>query len=153
MVGKTGILMKSKTNFLVVGLGLAMSLFFSVSLPFGQQLPPEERIDRVHALKMWTRWAAEYVRHPNQLGSLELGKWADLTIIDRDYLTIPVDEILKIRPLMSMVGGRVTALNASLADEWGVEPVGYQLNFEDEEVAWIGEPFTEEGKKEAGQSN
>jgi hypothetical protein len=52
-----------------------------------------------------------------------------------------------------MVGGRVTALNASLADEWGVDPVGYQLNFKDEEVAWIGEPFTEEGKREAGQSN
>ena len=40
-----------------------------------------------------------------------------------------------------------------VAQELAMEPVGYQLNFEDEEVAWIGEPFTEEGKKEAGQSN
>ena len=137
-----------------VGRGLQPPFFImwqAITRKFdGKVWQPEERIDRVHALKMWTRWAAEYVRHPNQLGSLELGKWADLTIIDRDYFTIPVDEILKIRPLMSMVGGRVTALNASLASEWSVEPVGYQYSFEDEEVAWIGEPFTEEGRREAG---
>ena len=47
----------------------------------------------------------------------------------------------------------MTALNASLASEWGVEPVGYQYNFNDEEVEWIGEPFTEEGKREAGVAN
>ena len=119
----------------------------------GKVWQPEERIDRVHALKMWTRWAANYVRHPDQLGSLELGKWADLLIIDRDYLTIPEDEILKIRPLMTIVGGRTIALNESLAEEWGVEAVGPQFNFEDEALEWIGTPLTEEGKREAGMSS
>jgi len=52
----------------------------------------------------------------------------------RDYFTIPVDEILKIRPLMTMVGGDIKALNALLATEWQVEPVGYQYNFEDSEM-------------------
>ena len=116
----------------------------------GKVWQPEERIDRVHAMKMWTRWAAEYVRHPDQLGSLEEGKWADLLVIDRDYFTVPVDDILKVRPLMTMVGGKVEALNASLASEWRVEPVGHQYNFDDSELEWIGKPFTEEGKREAG---
>ena len=111
---------------------------------------PEERIDRVHALKMWTRWAANYVRKPHKLGSLEEGKWADLLIIDRDYFTVPEMDILKIRPLMTVVGGKTTALNASLAEEWGVESVGPQFNFDDSELQWIGKAFTEEGKKEAG---
>jgi len=49
-----------------------------------------------------------------------------------------------------MVGGKIEALNASLASEWGVAPVGYEYNFDDSELEWIGKPFTEEGKKEAG---
>jgi urease alpha subunit len=111
---------------------------------------PDERIDRVHALKMWTRWAANYVRKPEKLGSLEVGKLADLVVLDRDYFTIPEDEILKVRPLMTVVGGRTVALNASLAKEFGIEPVGYQFNFSDADVEWIGKPFTEQGKKDAG---
>ena len=56
---------------------------------------------------MWTRWASRYVMKEDQLGSLEEGKWADLLIIDRDYFTIPTDDILKIGPLMTMVGGDI----------------------------------------------
>jgi predicted amidohydrolase YtcJ len=115
----------------------------------GKVWVPEERIDRVHALKMWTRWAANYVRHPNTLGSLETGKLADLLIIDRDYFTIPEDEILKIRPLMTVVGGKTAALNASLAKEWGVPEVGKQFNFEDSQLDWIGKSFSENGKKDS----
>jgi len=31
----------------------------------------------------------------------------DLLVLDRDYLTVPVDEIKDIKPLMTMVGGKV----------------------------------------------
>ena len=31
----------------------------------------------------------------------------DLVVIDRDYLTIPADEIKEIKPVITMVGGRV----------------------------------------------
>jgi cytosine/adenosine deaminase-related metal-dependent hydrolase len=116
----------------------------------GRVWQPEERIDRVHALKMWTSWASRYVMKEDQLGSLETGKWADFLVMDRDYFTVPVDDLLKIRPLMTMVGGKVIVLNQSLASEWGTTPVGPDYNFEDSEVAWIGEAFTEEGRREAG---
>jgi predicted amidohydrolase YtcJ len=113
---------------------------------------PEERIDRVRALKMWTRWAAKYMMREDKMGSLEEGKWADLVILDRDYFTIPENDILKIRPLMTMVGGNVVVLNKKLAQEWNTVPVGEQFDFEDQEVEWIlkelqtakvwnGEPF------------
>ncbi|MBI2821257.1 MAG: amidohydrolase family protein [Acidobacteria bacterium] len=116
----------------------------------GKVWQPGERIDRVHALKMYTRWAAEYVRKPDKLGSLELGKFADLLIIDRDYFTIPEDEILKIRPLMTMVGGKMIVLQDSLAKEFGVEPAGPAYNFRDEDVEHIGKPLVEIAKKFKG---
>ena len=93
----------------------------------------------MHALKMWTSWASEYVDKPDKLGSLETGKLADLLIIDRDYFTIPVDDLLKIRPLMTMVGGKIEVLQASLARDFGLQQVGPVYGFEDEDVAHIGE--------------
>ncbi|MNG38862.1 hypothetical protein D3C84_1267170 [compost metagenome] len=41
------------------------------------------------------------------LGSLQPGRYADLLVLDRDYLTVPEDQIKDIRPLMTMVGGRI----------------------------------------------
>jgi predicted amidohydrolase YtcJ len=64
-------------------------------------------VDRKTALLMATRWAAEYVLRENTLGSLEPGKWADLVILDRDYFTVPDDDIAKIRGVFTMVGGKV----------------------------------------------
>ena len=126
-------------------------LWLAVTRKFdGKVWNPEERIDRVQAYKMWTRWAANYVRRPDKLGSLEAGKLADITIWDRDYFTVSEDDILKVRPLMTMVGGKMTDLNASLAKEWNTPEVGVQFNFDDAQIEWIGKAFTEEGKKEAG---
>ena len=96
---------------------------------------PEERIDRVHALKMWTSWASEYILKQDKLGTLVPGKFADLVIMDRDYFTIPVDDILKIRTPLTMVGGKIIQLQESLASDFGIEPVGPVYSFTDEDVA------------------
>ncbi len=95
---------------------------------------PDERIDRVHALKMWTSWASEYVLKEDQLGSLEEGKFADLVVLDRDYFTVPVNDILKVRTPMTMVGGKIIQLQESLANAFGVDQVGPVYDFSDEEV-------------------
>ena len=89
---------------------------------------------------MFTSWAAEYVTKPDELGSLEVGKFADLLVIDRDYFTIPVDDILKIRPLMTMVGGKMIVLQESLARDLGLQAVGPPYDFNDEDVEHIGKP-------------
>jgi hypothetical protein len=69
---------------------------------------PEERISRVDALKMHTTWAAFQEFSETTKGSLEKGKLADLTIIDRDYLTCPEEEIRRIRVLTTILGGKIT---------------------------------------------
>ncbi|MBI2822798.1 MAG: amidohydrolase family protein [Acidobacteria bacterium] len=74
----------------------------------GNVINADERIDRQTALKMLTIWAAEYVLRENLIGSLEAGKWADLIVLDKDYLTVPEDQIKEIKVLLTLLGGRPT---------------------------------------------
>ena len=64
-------------------------------------------ISREHALIAHTRGSAFTIVQESNIGSIQPGKLADLVVIDRDYLTIPADQIKDIRPVMTMVGGRV----------------------------------------------
>jgi imidazolonepropionase-like amidohydrolase len=76
---------------------------------------------------MWTTWAPIYLIKEKEIGTLEVGKLADFTVLDKDFFTIPVPEILKIRPQMTVLGGKITALQAGFAGTLGMEPVGYQF--------------------------
>jgi predicted amidohydrolase YtcJ len=67
----------------------------------------DETVTREEALIAHTRANAYLFFQEEALGSLEVGKYADLVVLDRDYLTVPVAEIKNIRPTMTMVGGRV----------------------------------------------
>jgi predicted amidohydrolase YtcJ len=40
-------------------------------------------------------------------GSIEPGKYADLAVLDQDYLTIPPAQIKDVTVAMTMVGGRI----------------------------------------------
>ena len=64
-------------------------------------------IGREDALIAHTRKNAYLVFQENNLGSIQAGKLADLVVMDRDYLTIPADEIKDIKPVMTIVGGRI----------------------------------------------
>ena len=93
----------------------------------GKVTAPQQAVDRQAMLKSATLWAAYGVKREDMLGSLEPGKWADLVVLDKDYLTVPVEEIPKLRVLMTMVGGKLIHLVPSLAREWGMEPNGAQV--------------------------
>jgi hypothetical protein len=43
----------------------------------------------------------------NNLGSIQPGKLADLVVLDRDYLSIPAEQIKDIKPMLTIVGGRI----------------------------------------------
>ena len=66
-----------------------------------------QTISREDALIAHTRKNAYFVFQEDNLGSIQAGKLADLVVIDRDYLTIPADEIKDIQPVLTMVGGRI----------------------------------------------
>jgi predicted amidohydrolase YtcJ len=92
----------------------------------GKVYQPSEKVDRVTALKMWTRWAAEYVYKEKDIGSLESGKLADFTVLDRDYFTIPEDDIKQIRPSITAIGGAIQYVDGKVAADFGLKPVGFQ---------------------------
>ncbi len=73
----------------------------------GGVLAPEQRVSREEALRMYTIWGAWMQFADKARGSLEPGKLADLTVIDRDYLTCPEDEIRRIEPVLVMLDGRI----------------------------------------------
>jgi len=66
-----------------------------------------QSISREEALIAHTRSNARFLFQEGNLGSLAPGKYADLLVLDRDYLTVPAGEIKDIKPLITMVGGRV----------------------------------------------
>ncbi len=66
-----------------------------------------QTISREDALIAHTRQNAFLVFQENNLGSIQQGKLADLVVLDRDYLSIRADEIKDIRPVMTMIGGRI----------------------------------------------
>jgi predicted amidohydrolase YtcJ len=66
-----------------------------------------QTISREEALIAHTRANAVFLFQEGNLGSLARGKYADLLVLDRDYLTVPAEEISAIKPLMTMVGGKI----------------------------------------------
>ncbi len=66
-----------------------------------------QSITREEALVAHTRSNAFILFQEANLGSLQKGRYADLLVLDRDYLTVPADAIKDLKPLMTMVGGRV----------------------------------------------
>lgn len=94
----------------------------------GKVIAPEERIDRVTLMKMMTVWQSEYFMKP-ELGSLEPGKLADFVVLNKDYFTVPVEEIASTYPLMTVVGGKPVFWRTEFAAEQGQAPVGAQVKF------------------------
>ena len=66
-----------------------------------------QTIGREDALIAHTRKNAYLIFQENNLGSIQPGKLADLLVLDRDYLTVPADQIKNIKPALTMVGGRI----------------------------------------------
>ena len=66
-----------------------------------------QSITRAEALIAHTRSNAWFIFQESNLGSIQPGKYADLVVLDRDYFTVPADRIKDIKPLMTMVGGKI----------------------------------------------
>ena len=73
----------------------------------GYHFTPEESISIRDALRMQTMGSAYAGFQEKETGSIEKGKKADLVVWDRNFYTIPTNEIKDAKALLTMVGGKV----------------------------------------------
>jgi hypothetical protein len=84
------------------------TLWFAVTgRMIGGRKVNRQSVSREQALIAHTRSNALFVFQESNLGSIEPGKYADLLVLDRDYFSVPAAQIKDIRPLMTMVGGKI----------------------------------------------
>jgi predicted amidohydrolase YtcJ len=66
-----------------------------------------QTLSREEALIAHTRSNAYLMFQEARLGSIRPGLLADMLVLDRDYLSVPVDEIKDIRPVATIVDGEI----------------------------------------------
>ena len=66
-----------------------------------------QTITREEALIAHTRSNAFFTFREADLGSIQKGKYADMLVLDRDYLTVPADAVKDLKPVMTFVGGKI----------------------------------------------
>ena len=74
---------------------------------FGDQVNAGQHLTRTEALRLFTVGNAWFLRMEDRLGSIEPGKLADLVVLDRDYFTVPDEQIRQIRSELTIVDGRI----------------------------------------------
>ena len=72
----------------------------------GKVIGPEEAINLMDAVRLYTWNGAYLAKEEDRLGSIEPGKLADLIVIDRDILSLPPEELLETKVLMTVVDGK-----------------------------------------------
>ncbi|MEC7724365.1 MAG: amidohydrolase [Planctomycetota bacterium] len=73
----------------------------------GLALRPDQQLPRARALRGFTYDAAYGMHSEQRLGTIELRKYADLTVFDRNLLTCSERELLEAKVLLTVVGGRI----------------------------------------------
>jgi len=75
--------------------------------PQGRVWGLDEAVDRRQALRLVTIDAAFFIGEEKMLGSIETGKYADLVVLNGDYLSVPDDRIDELEPALTIVGGKI----------------------------------------------
>jgi predicted amidohydrolase YtcJ len=68
---------------------------------------PQERPDRINALKMYTQNGAWFTHEDQERGVIKLGAKADLAVLSQDFYTVPVNEIDKTKSILTLMNGKI----------------------------------------------
>lgn len=111
-----GVVVTNGTDAPVEDVSALESYYATVSrrMNNGEVFYPEQSLSRLDALKSYTLNNAYAAFEEEIKGSLEVGKLADITVLSRDIMTIPEEEILETEILYTIVGGHVAYRNESM---------------------------------------
>ncbi|MYN26516.1 amidohydrolase [Duganella levis] len=74
---------------------------------YAGRLTAQPGMPRAEVLRAITLNAAYTLRQEKESGSLEVGKLADMIVLDRNFFTIPAEDIANIKVLLTVVGGKI----------------------------------------------
>ncbi len=106
---QTGAVVTNGTDAPVEDVSAIESFYATVSrrLKDGSVFFPEQRMSREEALKSYTLNGAYAAFEEDIKGTLTPGKLADITVLSKDIMTIPEDEILSTEVVYTIVGGEI----------------------------------------------
>ena len=67
----------------------------------------EQKMTREEAARCFTQWPAYAAFQENMKGTIEPGKWADLTILSNDIMQVPPKDVLATEVEMTIIGGKI----------------------------------------------
>ncbi|MEE9409638.1 MAG: amidohydrolase [Candidatus Heimdallarchaeota archaeon] len=73
----------------------------------GKPIGQSQKISVIEALKLYTTHAAYHSFDENLLGSIEVGKLADMVVLGEDILTVPSEQIIDIAIDMTIIDGKI----------------------------------------------
>jgi predicted amidohydrolase YtcJ len=109
---KSGSIIAFSSDFPVESNNPFQGIYRAITRQDEQGLPAggwygEEKVTIKEAIKGYTIWAAYSSFQEDVLGSIEVGKYADFTIIDRNLLEITPKEVLNTKVEYTIIGGKV----------------------------------------------
>ncbi len=106
---ETGALICNGTDAPVEDVDPIPSFYASVTrkMKDGKTFFPDQKMTREEALRSYTINGAYASFQDDILGSLQRGKLADITVLSKDIMTCPEDEILEAQILYTIVGGKI----------------------------------------------
>ena len=106
---KSGATIANGTDAPVEDVDPIASYYASVSrkLKDGSVFYPDQRMTRMEALKSYTINGAYAAFEETNRGSLKPGKYADITVLSKDILKVPEDEIPTAKIVYTIVAGRI----------------------------------------------
>jgi predicted amidohydrolase YtcJ len=109
---QTGSLIVGGSDFPVEGVNPIWGFFAAFTRSDKSGYPqdgwhPEQKMTREEAARCFTQWAAYGSFEENTKGTIEVGKWADLTILSKDIMQVSPAEVLNTEVEMTIVGGKI----------------------------------------------
>jgi predicted amidohydrolase YtcJ len=106
---KSGAVIANGTDAPVEDVDPIPNFYASVSrrLKDGTVFFPDQRMTRMEALKSYTINGAYAAFEEANRGSLKPGKYADITVLSKDILTVPEEEIRSAKVVYTIVGGKI----------------------------------------------
>jgi predicted amidohydrolase YtcJ len=77
------------------------------SVSGSEVLAKDNRLTRAEALKLFTRGAAWFTNAESEMGAIAPGNLADFAVLDRDYFTVPEDQIKSVSSVLTIMDGKV----------------------------------------------